>query len=163
MNRMELPYRKNCEGYFLYKDRYVIAQDTGLGYIEFPGGGVDGDDVADAMRREATEETGAVIADLAEYELIYFDWGPTWAKTDKQKMRYQQFRGEEMHLFTGVVTDLNEPTGDLESGEPGWPGERFIDKDELIQSIEAMRPFTPEMYDYHEKQLEILRSLQSDS
>jgi hypothetical protein len=64
-----------------------------------------------------------------------------------------------MHLFTGVVTELGDPTGDPESGEAGWEGERFIQIDTLIDMINSFRPFTPEMHDYHEKQLEILNSL----
>jgi 8-oxo-dGTP pyrophosphatase MutT (NUDIX family) len=54
MDRSKLPYRKNCEGYFLYKGSYVIANDTGKGYLEFPGGGVDENEEPEtALLREA--------------------------------------------------------------------------------------------------------------
>jgi 8-oxo-dGTP pyrophosphatase MutT (NUDIX family) len=60
MDRTELPYRLNCEGYFVYEGKYVIARDTGLGYLEFPGGGVESGSITECMRRETLEETGAV-------------------------------------------------------------------------------------------------------
>jgi hypothetical protein len=51
MTRKKLPFRKNCEGYFICKNGKIIAQDTKRGYIEFPGGGgVDeGEDPAKAL------------------------------------------------------------------------------------------------------------------
>jgi len=49
MDRSKLPYRKNCEGYLVCKDGKVVVRDTGKGYLEFPGGGVD--------ENEKSEET----------------------------------------------------------------------------------------------------------
>jgi 8-oxo-dGTP pyrophosphatase MutT (NUDIX family) len=159
INRSELPYRKNCEGYFVYKGKYVIARDTGLGYLEFPGGGVESGNITECMRRETLEETGAVLTKLEPLELIYFDWDEHWAKTAKQKARYKIFRGEEMHLYLGKVSEIGKPTGDPETGEPGWPGKPYMEIEEAIRLTNSFRPFRPEMSAYHEKQLQILESL----
>lgn len=64
-----------------------------------------------------------------------------------------------MFLFTGVVDSLQAPTGDPETGEPGWAGQPSIEIKELIYLIESFRPFTPQMHDYHKTQLSILSSL----
>lgn len=40
MDRDHLPFRKNCEWYLVFGDE-VVVRDTGKGYLEFPGGGVD--------------------------------------------------------------------------------------------------------------------------
>lgn len=62
MDRNNLPYRENCEGYFLFESDSVIALDTGKGYIEFPGGGVDdGESPKEAVSREAFEEAGVKV------------------------------------------------------------------------------------------------------
>lgn len=68
---------KKCEGYFVYKNRYVVARNTGLGYVEFPGEGIDGNNPIDAMKRETQEETGAIMKTVALYKKVFFDWDPT--------------------------------------------------------------------------------------
>ncbi len=40
MNRNNLPFRKNCEGYFI-KENKILAKDSGKGYLIFPGGGIE--------------------------------------------------------------------------------------------------------------------------
>ena len=88
IDRFKLPFRKNCEGYFVDKNGCVLAKET-EGFLMFPGGGVDdGEKVEDAIIRETLEETGAVIKNLRKIRNLRFVWGPNWAKTDKQKRRY---------------------------------------------------------------------------
>lgn len=157
-DRTKLPYRINCEGYFLSNDGKVLAQDTGLGYIEFPGGGVDGD-IASSMLREVLEETGAQIIKLREIAVIRFDWAHDWAKTEKQKDRYQKFRGEEMHLFVGEIVELGKAIGDPEHGDSGWQGDKLMEINNTISLIESFKPFPPTMTEYHEKQLWVLKNL----
>lgn len=121
IDRTKLPYRKNCEGYFIFKEQFIVARDTGKGYIEFPGGGVDDDeDVKKALLREALEETGCVVRQLKSLEKIFIDWDESWAKTDKQRERYKKYRGDEMSLFSGIVEKFVRPEGDIVSNEPAW-------------------------------------------
>lgn len=62
MDRSKLPYRKNCEGYLICKDGKVVVRDTGKGYLEFPGGGVDENEKPEeALKREAFAEAGIDI------------------------------------------------------------------------------------------------------
>src|SRR3989344_928909 len=103
LNKSELPCRKNCEGYFIDKNGCVLAKEIN-DVLVFPGGGVDNDEqVEDAIIRETLEETGAVIKNLLKIGNLRFVWGPNWAKTDKQKKRYLQFQGEDMHFFSGEI------------------------------------------------------------
>lgn len=156
-NRESLPFRVNCEGYFLYSGE-VIVRDSGEGYLEFPGGGVDaGESPENALIRETYEETGAVIESLKSLGTLRFVWDENWAKTDKQKKRYSQFQGEEMHFFTGRVIDFRKPTGD--GNEAGWCGRRTMPVLEALEFIKAGKPYSKELADYRKKQEEILLSL----
>src|SRR3989344_3913549 len=141
MDRSKLPYRRNCEGYLICKDGTIIVRDSGRGYLEFPGGGVDETETpGEALIREALEEAGVIIdGQLNEIKVINFDWGPAWAKTDKQRARYSKFRGEEMHLFIGKVLKLVAPKGD--SKEHGWPKERTMKVSEAISKNNSFKPF----------------------
>lgn len=158
MNRTNLPYRENCEGYFLYKDKYIVAKDTGKGFIVFPGGGVDeGETPKDALLRESMEEAGIVCKrELQEVDLLYFDWGSDWAKTEKQKSRYNQFRGEEMHFFIGEVDEFVEPKGD---SSDAWLGEKYLPIKEVIDIIEKEKPFSKDIEEYRTIQLKHLKAL----
>lgn len=158
MDRGKLPYRKNCEGYFKYKQKYILARDTGFGYLEFPGGGVEQDDIETAMRRETYEETGATVSNLKQHKKVYFDWDEHWAKTPKQITRYQIFRGEEMILFTGEAESLVAAKGDAQNGESGWPDKPYIEIARAIELINSFRPFRKAMASYHEEQIKILNS-----
>ncbi len=159
-DRNSLPYRKNCEGYLIYGGSYVLAQDTGKGYVLFPGGGVDaGETPEEALRRETSEETGAVIGtELKKIGVLHFDWSPKWAKTKKQKSRFGKFRGEEMHLFIGKIKKFQKPLRDLEDI---WQGEKLMLIENAIKAIERDRPFPQNMREYHHIQLKCLRSLKS--
>lgn len=161
-DRTSLPYRRNCEGYFLYENEKVIAQDTGRGYIEFPGGGVDeSESPSDAILREALEETGAKIACLSHVETIYFDWGENWAKTEKQKKRYELYRGEEMHLFTGKVDNIEIALGDIKNNDPAWEGNRLMGIKDIIKALNSFKPFPSNMEEYHEKQIYYIRNIKN--
>ena len=73
--RSDLPFKKNCEGYFIDGKRNILAKE-GNNIILFPGGGVDKDeDVAEAMIRETKEETGAIVKDVKELGTIKILWG----------------------------------------------------------------------------------------
>ena len=145
MDRSKLPYRKNCEGYLVCKDGKVVVRDTGKGYLEFPGGGVDETEKPEeALKREAFEEAGVILGgELKEIKIIRFLWGSDWARTDKQKQRYNHFKGEEMHFFIGKVKELVTPKGD--SKETCWTGERTMTTKEAINKINSFRPFSEEI------------------
>ena len=159
-SREKLPYRKNCESYIIHKGK-ILARDSGKGYIEFPGGGFDKHESAkDAVTREIFEETGAVIKDIKKIGVLHFDWGPRWAKTEKQKSRYKEFRGEEMHLFKGKVKKLTKPKGCPVTKEAGWKGKRFMAIDDALKIINAQRPFPKSQKEYYTKQIDVLRTFQ---
>ena len=156
-DRTKLPYRKNCEGYFFYKGK-VLAQDTGKGYVLFPGGGIDEEESPeDAVLRETFEETGAVIKNLKKVGKICFEWGQDWAKTEKQKERYEIFRGEEMHLFSGEVEELQNAPGDITNDDPGWEGEVLTLIEEVVDMINSTNPFSEDMLEYRKAQLDSLK------
>lgn len=159
MDRNKLPFRKNCEGYLICKDGKIVAKDTGKEYLEFPGGGVDEKETPEeALTREAFEEAGAVLdGPLKEIKVLQFIWGPNWAKTEKQKQRYKQYKGEEMHFFIGKVKKLVAPSGDSE--ETGWLGERTMSILEAINKINELRPFAKEIEEYREFQITALKML----
>ena len=136
----------------------ILVRDTGLGYLEFPGGGVEGS-VESSMLRETLEETGAIIAELQRFDTMFFDWGPDWPKTEKQRSRYTQFRGEEMNMFIGRVVELGTPLGDPEHGDAGWEGNKFMTISEVTAIMDSFRPFPAETAKFHDRQLEIVKSL----
>ena len=99
-NRYELPFRLNCEGYFIDKEGDILARKDENGIIIFPGGGVsEKESVSEGMIRETFEETGVIISDLKELGQMKIIWGSNWAKTEKQKHRYEQFQGDDMYFF----------------------------------------------------------------
>jgi len=159
MDRSKLPYRKNCEGYLICKDGKVVVRDTGKGYLEFPGGGVDEKEKPEnALKREAFEEAGVILdGNLKEINVLTFIWGTDWARTGKQKERYKKFKGEEMHFFTGKVKELITPEGD--SNEGGWIGERTMKIKDAINKINSFKPFPDEIKDYYEFQIGSLKNL----
>ncbi len=159
LDRSKLPFRKNCEGYFICKNRKIIAQDTKKGYIEFPGGGIDNnEDISKALLREAYEEAGVIIeGELKKIGQINFVWSPNWAKSEKQKNRYNEFQGEEMHFFIGEVKELVCPKGD--SYEEGWENNVDMEIKEVVDIIKRDFPFDKDIKEYREFQLKILDSL----
>ncbi len=158
MKRKNLPYRKNCEGYFLYKNKYIVAKDTRKGYVVFPGGGVDSkENPKEALIRESMEEAGIVCDNIIKkIGVLRFDWGPDWAKTRKQKKRYSKFRGEEMHFFVGTVKGFVKPKGDPSDA---WKGKKYLLITDAIRLIEKTKPFDKEIEKYRIKQLKTLYSL----
>ena len=134
----------------------VLAQDTGNGYILFPGGGINEKELPEeGVLRETFEETGAIIKNLTKIGVIYFDWRDDWAKTEKQKLRYNKFRGEEMHLFVGEIERFEKPSGDPEDE---WKGDLLSEIVNILKKLESNRPFPKQMEEYHTKQIEIMKN-----
>jgi 8-oxo-dGTP pyrophosphatase MutT (NUDIX family) len=158
-NYSKLPFRKNCEGYFICKNKKIIAQDTKKGYIEFPGGGVDKNESTEqALIREAHEEAGIIISgELKKVGQLNFVWGPNWAKTEKQKKRFKEFQGEEIHFFVGKVKKLVCPKGD--SCEAGWQDKIKMEIQDIINFLENQKPFDEDIKEYREFQLKMLNEL----
>ena len=161
MNREKLPYRKNCEGYFVYNNKFIIAKDR-ESYIEFPGGGVENnEELIDAVKREALEEAGAIISEIKPIGVLYFIWDKNWAKTIKQKERYKKFKGEEMHFFIGKVNKI------LDTPENGnkfeWEGKKIIEVKDIIKKLNNLKPYSSEIKEYREFQLKIMNELLTKS
>lgn len=154
MDRKDLPLRINCEGYFLDGTGNILAKEAN-GLILFPGGGVDkNEEIAKAMIRETNEETGAVVKNIQKLGVIKNIWGQNWAKTEKQKARYEIFRGDEMHFFTGNIDHFKDP--EIKE-EDFWEGNKLMNIHEVIKKIEKKAPFDENIKEYRETQLKFLR------
>lgn len=162
MNRQNLPYRKNCEGYFLYKNDLVLARDTKIGYIEFPGGGVDKEETPkQAVIRETFEETGAKLSQVKLVDKLYIDWDKNWAKSEKQKKRYKIYRGEEMYFFVGKVTNISEPEGDLKNDDPAWQANPLMQIEDVLENIKKEICTSGSLEKYHQNQLYYVSKLKN--
>ena len=85
MDRAQLPFRLNTEGYFFDGIGNVLAQVQN-GFLVFPGGGVEKDEaILDVITRETFEETGVVIEHVRLLGTIRFVWSESWARTEKLK------------------------------------------------------------------------------
>lgn len=160
MTRSHLPFRKNCEGYFLSNCGRALVRDTGKGYLVFPGGGVDEDeDIKVAVQRETFEETGARVDNIKKVAVVRFIWDENWAKNDKQKKRYEEFQGEEMHLFVGKIQGFEEVDN---PEEDYWQGEKLMEIDDAIELIKNEHPFRESMKEYRECQIKFLKELREE-
>ena len=156
MDRENLPFRINCEGYFLDGKGNILAKESNE-LILFPGGGIDkNEEIIGAMIRETNEETGAVVKNIRKLGIIKITWGSNWAKTEKQKARYKIFQGDEMHFFIGDIDYFKDP--EIKE-EDFWEGDRLMNINEVIKKIEGKAPFDRSVKDYRETQLKFLRSI----
>ncbi len=159
VSRDQLPFRKNTEGYFLDSDNNILAHDTGVGYLEFPGGGIEPNETPkEGILRETFEETGAIIdaTTLKKLGVMRFLWDGNWAKTEKQKQRYQQFKGEEMHFFFGRINGWKK----IPNASEAWEGKKLIPIHQTIRIIENEKA-TKAIEEYRSFQLKLLKKLKS--
>ena len=153
MELSKLPFRKNCEGYFIDKKGNLLAKDSGKGYLIFPGGGVEqNESIEDAMKRETLEETGAKVTNLNKCGELKIIWEKDWAITEKQRQRYQKYQGDEMHFFKGMITSFNK----IIQQEDSWEGKKLIPLKEVISFLEQQN--SPQK-EYREMQLKLLKEL----
>lgn len=162
-DRDNLPFRKNCEGYFVDDKNRILAQDSGKSYIIFPGGGINEDETPEqGLLREAFEETGIIIeGELKNLGILHIIWSKNWAKTEKQKNRYLKYKGDEMHFFVGKIKRLEKPKGDPENPNEDdiWKGERLMPINQAIKIIESYKPFPKDNEEYYNLQLKFLTCL----
>jgi hypothetical protein len=158
MKRGKLPYRKNCEGYFITEKGKILAKDTGKGYLVFPGGGIDkGERAETAVIRETFEETGATVEmPIKKLGVVRFIWDKEWIKTEKQKRRFEKFKGEEMHFFFGIIKEFKK---NKEKHEDFWDGEKLMSISKAIQIIEKGKPFSDNIKAYREAQIRFLKQI----
>jgi putative (di)nucleoside polyphosphate hydrolase len=108
--RERLPYRTTAEAMLLDENGNVVARKEPH-YIMFPGGGVDdGEDPKAALLREIREETGLDASDVTLRQRVKWDWPDAWPKTEKQRKRCGEFRGEDSFIFTGNVKGRGKQT-----------------------------------------------------
>jgi 8-oxo-dGTP pyrophosphatase MutT (NUDIX family) len=158
MDRSKLPFRRNCEGYFITKDKKILAQNTGKKYLVFPGGGIDKGEHADsAVVRETLEETGAIIKlPIKDLGVVQFLWDEEWIRTEKQKKRFKKYKGEEMHFFFGTIKEFKE---NHKQYEDYWEGEKLMPISKAIKIIKKEKPFPENMKIYREAQLKFLNKI----
>src|SRR5574344_150844 len=101
------------------------------------------------MIRETFEETGAKVSQLTYLGNIKIMWGEDWAKTEKQKKRYLEFQGDDMHFFSGVVKEITTN----ESEEDSWNKNKFMELNKVIQKIESKISFEKSTKEYRKAQL----------
>ena len=158
LDRSKLPYRPTSDCFLMYKNK-IVAQDKGY-YLAFPGGGVDpGEDPDFSAKREIDEEIGGVLVndDIKILGKIKWDWHPEWANTNKRKKRYQEFRGEIVYFYYGIVKEFNKPSS-VEDDD--WKGELLMNIDDTIKVAEKYANNSRENEaNYKMAQLMMLRTL----
>jgi len=155
-DRLRLPFRNNCEGYFTDGKGNVLAKKSDQGHIIFPGGGIDeGESVEEGMKRETIEETGAKVKNIKFLESIKIIWEKDWAKTEKQKKRFTQFQGDKMHFFSGAIAEIKENNKE----EDYWEGDKLIPINDVIKIIESNKDADESTRKYRKMQLKFLKEL----
>jgi len=159
MNREHLPYRETSDCFLLYKGKLVgriVAQPDGTSYISVPGGGIDeGETPIKGAKRECVEEVGAKLKWLKHVCTVDWDWFPEWADTPKRKSRYQQFRGEKIHMMVGEVDKFVKPTS---AEGDAWSGKKTMSLASAVKVLQAGKDHK-NMYPYRVAQLTILSML----
>ncbi len=156
-DRSKLPLRNNCEGFFFTEKSKLLAKKTSFGVI-FPGGGIDGfEDPINGMIRETYEETGAKIDDINLIKTTDLIWDENWIKTDKQKKRYEKFKGDKMYFFTGKVICFEDPD---KKENDFWFDDKIMHIDEVINHLKER--LSKESSEYIRHQLDILENLKNE-
>ena len=152
--RNNLPFRKNTEGYFRDKNSNILAQVSKAGYLLFPGGGSEEQETPEqGLIRETYEETGAILKEPLEFlGKLKIIWDEQWAKTDKQKKRYEQYQGDEMYFFFGRINEFRQQ----EKQEDAWQGEKLLPLEKAIKIIESSSNANA----YRKKQLVCLKEIE---
>lgn len=133
MERTKLPFRKNCEGYFLNNENKLLAKLNQKEFVMFPGGGIESNEnEEEALKRETFEETGIEVENLKLLCVKKFIWDSNWAHTPKQKDRYLKYQGDEMYFFTGNVKKI---TNINTNEEDYWKGEKFMSIKKVLEHI----------------------------
>lgn len=158
LNRTKLPFRLNCEGYFTDRKGNILAKKSEQGFIIFPGGGINkGESANSAVVRETFEETGAIIElPIKKLGVVHFIWDKDWIRTEKQKRRFEKFKGEEIHFFFGIIKEFKE---NEEQHKDFWEGEKLMSISKAIQIIEDAKPFSENIKVYRKAQLQFLHQI----
>ncbi len=158
-DRSKLPFRKNCEGYFTDGKGNILAKKSEEGIVMFPGGGIDdGESIEKGMIRETLEEAGAIVGELKKLGKLNLVWAPNWAKTEKQKKRYEIYQGDEMNFFSGPIKGF---ASEKSNEEDAWTDGKFMKLDEVIKWVESDLAREKDN-EYRKAQLKFLKNLASD-
>lgn len=157
--RLNLPFRKNCEGYFIDNSGNILAKKDKCGLIIFPGGGIKKEEnPKEGIIRETFEETGAKIKNIRKLGKMKIAWGSDWAKTEKQKQRYKKFQGDEMYFFFGLIDKI---TNKKQNEDDFWDKQKFMKINEVIKEIKSQIPFKKDVKKYRTIQLKFLKEIKT--
>lgn len=157
-SRQALPFREKCEVFLLHGKNQILAQDRGS-YLMFAGGGVDPDETLEATaKREALEETGAVIKGPLNFICtVDFVWFPEWANNSKRRQRYENFQGERVHIFVGKASKIGRATSD--EGDH-WIGRKTMSISRCLDLVTKYGASDhPNTYAYRIAQISAINSL----
>ena len=162
-DRSKLPFRETSDVLLIY-DGKIVALDKGK-YVMFPGGGIDkGEKFYKGVKRELTEEVGAVLlsGSLKLVATVDWVWFPEWADNEKRKKRYKEFQGERANILIGMAKKFEKPTSKEGDAFPidknGLPP--LMDPRELSKKlIEYGKNDHPNTYPYRIAQTAVLNSI----
>jgi 8-oxo-dGTP pyrophosphatase MutT (NUDIX family) len=153
-SRSHLPLRERAEVIARKGDKILIQERDG--YMEMPGGGLDGQSAKVGIRRETLEEAGAKLKNLKKVDVVEARWYPGIKDTDWGKELYDKYRGSKTHFFTAEVSgNLRKPTS--EEGD-GWTGTRYMDAGEALD-IHKKQNSSYGMNAYRDKQRELINEV----
>ena len=163
MTRSALPYRQKTELFLINEEGNIVVEDHST-YLMFPGWGIDEHELEDlqaSARRELLEETGLVpVGELEYLWSVARDRFPEWANNEKRKKRYEQFQGEESHIFIGRVKQWEHDKSEDDAREHA----KWMSLDECLEKfIQYAAADHPNTKGYREAQMGAIRSLEKVS
>ena len=93
------------------KGEFCVIKSEKYGYMQLPGGGIDeGENIADALRRETKEETGFLIKDMGTNYMddeIAEGFKPIWIKLENFIAEQQNNEGK-IESYSGCFSNRRD-------------------------------------------------------
>lgn len=106
MTTNKRPYRQRVELVIWKRNKILITINPYKGGVWYglPGGGVDGDDLEEAVRREALEEVGIAVKELKHTGFSSIKHGYA---SEGRPDRQEKYGGSETHLYEADYDKLD--------------------------------------------------------